>query len=91
MYNCDNHWRHYGLREVWVQHSKKVSPIHKSTTHLGRPLVQILPTIHSVTGCDTTSKVGAKEKAFKVASNELSEFGEPVLGHEMLKYAEEFL
>ena len=65
-------------------------------THLGGPPVRILPTIHSLTGCDTTSKVGTKEKAFKVASNEkhqqqLFEFGERVLGHEMLKYAEEFL
>ena len=96
MYNYDNHWRHYGLRELWIQHNEKVSPIHESTTHLGGPLVRILPTIHSLTGCDTTSKVGTKEKAFKVASNEklqqqLCEFGERVLGHEMPKYAEEFL
>ena len=96
MYNYDNHWRHYGLRELWVQHNKKVSPIHESMTHLGGLLVRILPTIHSLTGCDITSKVGTKEKAFKIASNEkyqqqLSEFGERVLGHEMLKYTEEFL
>ena len=70
MYNYDNHWRHCGLRELWVQHSEKVSPIHESTIHLGGPLVQILPTIHSLTGCDTTSKVGTKENAFKVSSNE---------------------
>ena len=73
-----------------------MSPIHESTTHLGGPLVRILPTTHSLTGCDTTSKVGTKEKAFKVASNEklqqqLPEFGTSVLGHKMLKYAEEFL
>ena len=72
-----------------------MSPIHESTAHLGGPFVRILPTIHSLTGCDTTSKIGTKEKAFKVASIEkhqqqLSEFGERVLGHEMLKNAEEF-
>ena len=83
MYNYDNHWRHSGLRELWVQHNEKE---HESTTHLGGPLVRILPTIHSLTGCDTTSKVGTKENAFKVASNEkhqqsLPEFGERVLGH----------
>ena len=31
--------------------------------------MQILPALHALTGSDTTSKVGRKDKAFKVVCN----------------------
>ena len=65
-------------------------------TKLKRSLVCILPAIHNLTGSDTTSKVGAKQKAFKAANNskhqqQLEKFGENDLNSEMMNNAEEFL
>lgn len=50
---------------------------------------------HSFTGCDTTSKVGTKDKASKVASNkrhqyQLAKFAEQFLWNEILKYEDDF-
>ena len=57
--------------------------------------MQILPALHALTGSDTTSKVGRKDKAFKVVCSskhqELTIFGENDLNSERIKNAEKFL
>ena len=44
-----------------------VVPIHNLVDHFGSALVEILPAVHALTGCDTTSKVSTKSRALKRA------------------------
>ena len=76
MYNFSN-WSDYGLKEIWFHH--KISPIHDSVQNLSINVVQLLPTIQALTGCDTTSKVGTKlqlsNAAHKPEYASLNKFG----------------
>ena len=69
LYNFEHHWKIHRLHELWFQNSGQISLVHESVKKLKRPLVRILPAIHALTESDTTSKVGTKDKAFKVACN----------------------
>ena len=40
-------------------------PIHSLASDKGPDLCKVLPAVHSLTGCDYTSKVGTKQAAFK--------------------------
>ena len=40
--------------------------LHVIFDELGEDLVEMLPAVHSLTGCDTTSKIGTKSKALAV-------------------------
>ena len=44
-----------------------MSPIHASVQDLSNSVVKLLPAVHTLSGCDTTSKVGTKLQAFKAA------------------------
>ena len=59
MYNFIN-WSYYGLKEIWFDHLNKMSSIHDSVQNLPINVVQLLPIIHLLRGCNTTSKVGTK-------------------------------
>ena len=51
-----------------------------------------LPAAHSLTGCDTVSKVGTKHAALKaLSSGHLKNFGQQELTKEMIDFAEIFL
>jgi hypothetical protein len=58
-------------------------------------VVEVLPAVHALTGCDTTSKVGTKLSALQTAEKYgyelLSSFGTSDITDEMIKNAEKFL
>ena len=94
MYNFSE-WSEYGLNEIWFHHLNRMSPIHDSVQNLPSNVVQLLPTIHALTGCDTTSKVGTKLQAYKAAHKpeyaSLNKFGISELDECMYETAEHFL
>ena len=88
-------WRMYGLQELWFHHNGSASPMHESVESLPVELVRMIPGIHALTGCDTTSKVGTMLQAFNAAHKSehfvLAEFGNGVLNDNMVQSAERFL
>ena len=56
-----------GLEELLVKagvgDSTRYIPIHILSKRIGRSLCQVLPAVHTLTGCDYTSKVGTKHAA----------------------------
>lgn len=73
--------------------SKKFVAIHEMAKNIRPSLVQHFPSYHALTGCDTTSKVGAKLSCFTKSLNLelLNGFGEQPLTEEMIISAEKFL
>ena len=86
-----------GLKELWIKGGKgdtsRYIPVHVLYEKLGSELCSVLPALHSLTGCDITSKVGTKKAA--IQSNPvqfLSMFRKnPVLNETDIKMAEQFL
>ena len=58
-----------GLEELWVRAGRGTTvrfiPLHILFTRLEPDLCSVLPAIHSLTGCDITSKIGTKKGALK--------------------------
>ena len=58
-----------GLKELWMKAgvggTTRFVPVHYHATSVGTDLCQVLPAVHSLTGCDYTSKVGTKRAALK--------------------------
>jgi hypothetical protein len=56
-----------GLEELWVKagvgDSTRCIPIHILSKKIGRSLCQVVPAVHTLTGCDYTSKVVTKHAA----------------------------
>ena len=51
------------LPQVWIEEMGVFVELHVIFYELGEDLVEMLPAVHSLTGCDTTSKIGTKSKA----------------------------
>ena len=89
------HWNQCNLSELWMICGKNEKvPLHNIIHTLNRNVLDVLPAIHALTGCDTTSKVGAKKEALNVAVNEyhnLVSFGKDKISEEMIKNAEQYL
>ena len=86
-----------GLKELWVRagvgDTTRYMPLHILYERLGSELCKVLPALHSLTGCDITSKVGTKKAALK-ANPEilLGQFGMlPTLSETIIRNAEEYL
>ena len=79
MYHFYLTWKGKGFSQIWMEDMGMFVPLHVICDELGEDLVQMLPAVHSLTGCDTTSKIGTKSKAFAVMKtcmfNELKTFG----------------
>ena len=60
-------WKRLGLQQICVHHIGNVSPVHEAVENLSDVVVCILPAVHALSGCDTSSKVGTKVQAFKAA------------------------
>ena len=58
-----------GLKELWVRAGRgttiRFMPLHILHARLGPDLCTVLPALHSLTGCDITSKIGTKKAALK--------------------------
>ena len=88
-------WRRYGLSEIWMHTSGDVAALHESVESMADEVIQILPAIHALSGCDTTSKIGIKLQAYRAAQKDeyrvLVGFGISDLDEDMSKVAEHFL
>ena len=87
----------HDLKELWVcagvGDTTRYVPLHTLHDHLGRRLCAILPAVHSLTGCNITSKVGTKKAALKAEPEEfLKNFGTlPTLSLPTIRKAELYL
>ena len=86
------------LQELWTasgqRNSRTFFPIHDLAHHLDLDLVEVLPAIHALTGCDTASKVGTKSRAVREGADcyhLLYAFGRDAWSDEMIADAEKFL
>ena len=92
-------WTHFDLTEIWVLGgqgaTRRAIPVHDLAERIELRVRDILPAVHVLTGCDTTSKVGTKKAALKAAectgSELLSGFGKEPLSDDMITAAERFL
>ena len=70
-------------------------PFHDLVEKMSDDIIEILSTVHALTGCDTTSKIGTKEAALKTANvcgyEHLCFFGKHELMNDMFYNAEQFL
>ena len=62
----------FDLNEFWFisgqSDSTTAVPIQSLVDHINADVVDILPSVHALTECDTTSKVGTKPAALKTAN-----------------------
>ena len=86
------------IKELFVRmggrrSTRKVVPLHLLSKELDPLLIECLPAIHAITGCDTTSKVAAKTSIFSKSTdlNLIKDFGKRMLTTAMLKKAETFI
>ena len=74
--------------------SRTFFPINDPANNLDSDLVEVLPVIRTLTGCDTASKVGTKSRAVREGAgcyHLLYAFGRVALSDEMIADAETFL
>ena len=68
----------FNLNEFWLisgqNNSTVVLPIHSLVDHMNTDVVDILPPVHALTGCDTISKVDTRPAALKTANKYGYEF-----------------
>jgi len=62
-------FRKEGLKELWVwagrDNTTRFVPLHILHSWHGNDLCKVLPALHSLTGCDITSKIGTKKAALQ--------------------------
>ena len=87
----------HNLEELWVKagigDTTRFVPLHTIFKCIGEDLSAVLPAVHSLTGCDVTSKIGTKKSALKAEPKKfLKYFGtSPTLTEIVLKDAELYL
>ena len=95
MYHFESEWKEKGLNELWIENMGSYTPLHDVCANLPPETVEMLPAVHCLTGCDTTSKVGTKKKALALMKTGkhpvLKDFGRNKLDQQMLEGAEKFL
>ena len=70
MFHFETQWKRKQVNELWVVHGDQVSSVHKAISYLDPSLIYVLPAVHALTGCDTTSKISTKASAFRVVKEE---------------------
>jgi hypothetical protein len=86
-----------GLKELWVRagrgNTTRFLPLHELHDRQGSDLCNVLPALHSLTGCDTTSKIGSKKAALKCNPEiKLQGFGtSEEFSHVQIQQAEHYL
>ena len=65
-------WNFLNLQEMWMLYgqgtTKRAKPIHEISKNLDNTIIDILPQVHAMTGCDTTSKIETKRSVLQVAT-----------------------
>ena len=97
LYHFSN-WKKANLKELWVLcgqgNTTRAVPLHNKNDCLDLSVINILPAIHALTGCDTTSKIGTKKSALLNAerfSEQLQSFDKIPIDDKMISSAEIFL
>ena len=94
-----NRWIYSNLNEIWMiagqGHTKRYIAIHDIVKAIPQELSDVLPAVHSLTGCDTTSKISTKYTAIKAVNKDnyhlLTEFGKSKINFKIGSNAEEYL
>ena len=93
-------WRDLGLQELWLVRNsgvrRSILPLHDICSALGNDLIKCLPAVHTLTGCDTTSKIATKYAALNTIRklgnySLLLDFNSPRLTEGIIQLAEVFL
>ena len=92
-------WMYVNLQELRMFCGKgettRAVPLHAIATKLESTVVDVLPALHALTGCDTTSKICSKNAALKIADTDFIEnlvaFGKTDINIDMVIMAEKFL
>ena len=89
-------WSKHGLSCLWnlsgSSVDRKVIPLHLLLEDVGQDVALQLPALHSLTGCDTVSKVSTKNAALKIIPSEyIKDFGKQDCTEETIAMAENFL
>ena len=87
------------LQELWMICGKgettRAVSLHAVATKIEATLIDVLPALHALTGCDTTSKICSKTAALKIADTDIIEnlvtFGKTDINVDMFITAEKFL
>ena len=73
----------------------RVVPLHTVANKVETTVIDILPALHALTGCDTTSKICSKTAALKIADTDvigsLVTFGKTDINFDMIITVEMFL
>ena len=93
------HWnelRSEGLEELWiktgVRDTSRYVPVHDLAENIGQDLCRVLPAVHTLTGCDYTSKFGTKHAAMRADPGKyLLQFGTMIDIDRQVVEAEEYL
>ena len=98
IYHYYKHFKTDGLIKLWVLCGKgsttRAVPVHKLVEVLSDRVIHILPAVHALTGCDTTSKFSTKHSGLVQAKLEpdlLEVFGKQQMTEAQLLDAEIFL
>ena len=92
-----NELKSSGLQGLWVKagvgESTRFIPVHTLATRIVSDLCEVLPAVHTLTGCDYISKVGTKQAALKAnPENYSKDFGKMTPDMEtVIKTSEEYL
>ena len=91
-------WKQFNLKELWALGgqgaTRRAVPVHNLVAAIDPCVVDVLPAVHSLSGCDTTCKVSTKKSALKVASlrsDLLENFRQGPLTENMISSAEKLL
>ena len=98
LYHAVRWINNYNLKTLWnvrgTSSNRQVVPVHILLQDVGEKLALILPALHSLTGCDSISKVGTKSAALKCVPEHgylIADFGKSELTEDIVKRAENFL
>ena len=100
LYHFKVNRRDLGLQELWLIRNsgmrRVMLPLHDICSALGNDLIKCLPAVHTLTGCDTTSKIATKSAALNAvqkpgSSSLVLDFNSPQLTESSIQMAETFL
>ena len=70
-------WMYFDFQELWILCGQGLTsravPVDDTAALLDSEAIDIVPAVHALKGCDTTSKVDTKKAALEVAESDLSE------------------
>jgi len=90
-------FQQHNLEQLWVRagvgDTTRYVPLHTLFQRVGHQLCAVLPAVHSLTGCDITSRIGSKKAALQVEPEKfLKHFGRsPTLSPSLIHNAEHYL